>query len=139
MIDRFPVVTRLYDALARGDVAAARACCSPDVRVWHNFDCRALTASEAAEGWTAFCSTFPERYIADVRRTPLPNGVLQRHLQVVRHSDGTRSMWPICLIVTLRDDLIVRLDEYLDRAASLDEEIEKTPGLDELSFPGVVR
>ena len=55
-------------ALARGDVAAARACCTPDMIVWHSFDRIELTLDETVQGWNDLVAAFPERGFADVRR-----------------------------------------------------------------------
>jgi hypothetical protein len=35
---------------------------------------------------------------------------------VVRTAAGDRMAWPLCLFVTLRDGLVSRMDEYIDRA-----------------------
>jgi len=44
-------VTRLYDAMSRGDTAAMRACCAPDVRFWHCFDGVAQDIESSVQGW----------------------------------------------------------------------------------------
>lgn len=124
------VVRRLYSALSRGDVAAARACCTPDVRIWHNFDCKAQSLDEIAASWEGFIAGFPERYIADVRCMEVADGVVQRHLQVMRDRNGIQRTWPICIVVTVRNGLIARLDEYMDRAGSLAGNVTTTPGFD---------
>jgi hypothetical protein len=123
-------VDKLYQSLARADVAGARACCAPDARIWHNFDCIALTLDQACVGWNAFIAAFPERNVTDVRRAALlGGGFLQRHLQVIRSTDGVWRAWPICIIVSIDNGLITRLDEYMDRAGSLTRELTTTPGL----------
>jgi ketosteroid isomerase-like protein len=34
---------------------------------------------------------------------------------IARAVDGSRTAWPACVFVTVRDGLIVRTDEYVDR------------------------
>jgi hypothetical protein len=106
-----------------------RSLFAPDARIWHNFDCVALSLDQACGAWSAFVATFPERCIADVERIAIPGGFVQRHLQVVRDAAGVQKTWPVCIFVKLQNCLITRLDEYLDRAGSLLGAHAATPGL----------
>jgi ketosteroid isomerase-like protein len=130
------VIERLYDALARGDIAAARACCSPDAVVWHSFDQIALDLDATVRGWEQLVAGFPERAFADVRRTPTPDGWVVRQLMLGRTVTGVRLAWPLCAWITLRDGLIARLDEYIDRAGSYEVDDDGL-ALSDLSTPGL--
>jgi ketosteroid isomerase-like protein len=112
------VIGRMYSALARGDVADARACCTPDAMVWHSFDRIALNLDETVQGWEQLVAGFPERGFADVRLSPTSDGWVVRQLMVGKTAAGVRVAWPLCAFITLRDGLITRLDEYIDRAGS---------------------
>lgn len=125
------VLDRLFDALAVGDVDAACACLTADARVWHGFDRVALDRDTIARDWTTLMETFPERRITEVRRAATPTGFVQQHLQVLRTPAGDRRAWPVCVVVTMRDGLIARIDEYIDRAGHFsidDEPLTTTPG-----------
>jgi ketosteroid isomerase-like protein len=128
-------IDNLFLCLARGDVAGARACFTPTAVVWHNFDCLPLTLDGAVKGWTAFIGAFPERGFKDIRRTAISNGFLQQHLTVARDAKGDYRAWPTCVVVTMQDQKINRLDEYLDRAGSLMENLSLTPGFPPLKGP----
>ncbi|CAN7544002.1 nuclear transport factor 2 family protein [Phenylobacterium sp. LjRoot219] len=126
------VIDQLFDALARGDLAGAQACCTADVVVWHNFDRLPLGLEAVSHGWRELIANFAERAFVDVRREALADGYVQRHLMVARTADGVRRAWPIVIFVTLRDGRIARLDEYLDRGGAYvvaDGEPLTTPGL----------
>ncbi len=110
------IIDQMYDALAAGDVAAARACYAPDAVIWHSFDRLELTPDQAAKDWEALIATFPERGSRDVRRQPTPTGFVQQHVWFVRTADGKNMAWPLCIVVEVEDGLIKRLDEYIDRA-----------------------
>lgn len=110
------VIDRLFDALAAGDVAAAVACLAPDAQVWHGFDRVQHDRDAMAAQWAELVTTFPQRWVTDVRRSPTPDGFVQQQVLVVRTASGAALGWPVCLVVTVRDGLIVRIDEYLDRA-----------------------
>ena len=125
------VVDRLFDALSGGDVAAAAACCTPDVVVWHAFDQRPMDRAAVIGAWEELVAGFPERAFVDVRRSPVPGGWVQRHQMVARTPTGGRVAWPVTVFVTLRGGRVARIDEYMDRAgrhAPADDD-RATPGL----------
>ena len=111
-------IDALYAALSKGDIAAARACCTEDFCLWHNFDRIEQNRDEAAIGWGQFIGSFPERAFIDVRRSATAQGFVQQHLVVGRTQSGARIGWPLCIVVKMRDGLIARIDEYIDRAGS---------------------
>ncbi len=125
------VVDRMYDALARGDVAAARACVTDDVVVWHSFDQVAVGLDDLVTAWEQLVGGFPERSFVDVRRSPVPGGWVQRHTMVCTTASGDRVAWPLCLFVTLRGGLVCRIDEYIDRAGRY------TPADGDTTTPGL--
>jgi hypothetical protein len=63
-------------------------------------------------------AAFPERSFVDARRSRVPGGWVQRHQLIGLRADGAQMAWPVCMFVTLRDGLIARIDEYIDRAGS---------------------
>lgn len=129
MTEQTPV-DRLYDALARGDTAGARACCTPDARFWHCFDGEAQDLDTAVRGWEQLIAHSAARGIEDVRRRPLDDGFVQQHMFAMTTAAGARKGWAVCLVVRLDGDLIARVDEYMDRAGSFaPAEGAPTPGL----------
>jgi ketosteroid isomerase-like protein len=134
------VIDRFYEALTRGDVAGARACVTADLTVWHSFDRIAIGLEEAVAGWEDMVAGFPERSFVDVRRSPVPGGWVQRQQMMGRTASGTQVAWPVCLFVTLRDRLISRIDEYIDRAGRYEPagDTTATPGLPPSRLDGVL-
>jgi uncharacterized protein len=122
-------IEELFLSLSRGDLAGARSCFAPNARVWHSFDCIALTVDQACSGFSAFIAAFPERSFRDIQRAAIPGSFVQRHLTVALDAQGVYRAWPTCVFVTLQDHLIIRLDEYLDRAGGLRGNLVLTPGL----------
>jgi hypothetical protein len=124
------VVDRLYCALASKDMEAARACCSPTARFWHSFDGLAQDLDRAAQGWQGLFAMFLEHRIIDVRRAALPDGLVQRHLLLLRGEDGVLKGKPCCIFVNVQSGVINRLDEYIDLSADLQVDDEQiTAGL----------
>ena len=123
------IVDALFDALGRGDLAAAERCLAPDARVWHSFDQVAQDRDTAVEGWRGFVGMFAERAFVAVRRQATGGGFVQQHLMVVRAGER-RMAWPACVVLQIDSGLIVRLDEYMDRAGSFgpSDKNPTTPG-----------
>lgn len=123
-------IDAMYAGLARGDIAAVAACFAPDARLWHSFDGIEQDAEAAAQGWAGLIAHSEARGIADVRRHPIENGLVQQHVFWLRTPGGVRKAWPVCLVVRLEGDRIARLEEYMDRAGSFD------PGDGPIATPG---
>lgn len=113
------VIDRFTDALVAGDVEAARACCTDDVVIWHNFDGVAQDFETAAKGWQGLFTHFSDRAFTDIRRATIPGGFMQQHLMAATSSAGDRIGWAIAIVVALRDGKIARFEEYMDRAGKL--------------------
>lgn len=114
------VIDRLFAALAAGDLEAAGDCFTPGGVVWHSFDRVEQDRAAMVEGWRGLVAGFPERSFVDAWRAPIPDGFVQRQLMVGVTASGARLAWPVCIFVTLEDDKIARLDEYIDRAGKFE-------------------
>jgi uncharacterized protein len=128
MCDPLAVAGRLFAAIEAGDVDAVRELYDPDVEVWHNTD-RAVQGREenlATLGWV-MRNLDGLRY-TDVRRSATDDGFVQRHVLVATNRAGRRVEVPACIVATVRDGRVTRLDEYLDSTA-VDAMLEKpSPG-----------
>ncbi|HEX7820193.1 MAG TPA: nuclear transport factor 2 family protein [Sphingobium sp.] len=112
------IIDRLFGALSAGDVQAAADCLTADGIIWHGFDRIEQDRAAAIAGWEGFVAHFSDRRFIDIRRQATPTGFVQQHVLTVRTADGRAIAWPICVVVTVRDGLIERLDEYIDRAGT---------------------
>lgn len=130
MTDAGHILDRFYEAMERGDVDAVVACCTPDARIWHGFDRVANDLEGAAEDWAGFIAAFPERGITAIHRQATDEGCVQQCIMVGRTADGVQRAWPVCLVVRIKDGLIARLDEYIDRAGSFTPQGELTATCD---------
>jgi ketosteroid isomerase-like protein len=126
------VIDRMFGALSRGDVAGAAACYTSDARVWHGFDCVAHDLAAMRSQWQALIDNFCERSFVDIRRQPIPGGIVQQHLMVATTRSGQRKAWPCCIVVRIEGGLIARLDEYIDRSGAFEPPAQGpviTPGM----------
>ena len=53
----------------------------------------------------------------EIRRSATDDGFVQRHVLVATNRAGRRVEVPACIVATVHDGRITRLDEYLDSAA----------------------
>ena len=110
------VARRLFAAIEAGDIDAVRELYHDDVRIWHNTDGVAQTAEENLRtlGWMV--EYLAERRYEEVNCQPTPTGFVQQHVLRVTTLTGTKVELPACMVVTLRDGRISRIDEYFDSA-----------------------
>jgi ketosteroid isomerase-like protein len=115
MSDHLAIADRLFTAIAAGDIDTVRAVYAPNARIWHNFDDADQPAEQNLKVLRWVVATVKDLRYDDVRRLPTPEGFVQQH--VLRGTvNGTPLAIPACIIATLRDGRITRLDEYIDSA-----------------------
>lgn len=107
---------RFLAALERGDPDEVRAFYTSDARIWHNFDDVAHTVDENLKLLSWMSRKLPQRHYRVVRREVLPDGWFQQHILEATLPDGSQFRMLACCVITVRDGLISRLDEYLDPA-----------------------
>jgi ketosteroid isomerase-like protein len=112
----FDVADRLFAAIAAGDVDGVAACYAPDAVIWHNFDGVEQPAAANLEVLRWLVTHVSDIRYEIVRRIATDDGFVQQHVLHGRTRDGTPLRVPACLIVTVRDGHISRIDEYLDTA-----------------------
>ncbi len=109
------LVHRLISAIEAGDIDGVRACYSPEVTVWANFDGEAkdLEASLGVLTWLVG-ATSARRYEV-LRRIEIEGGALQQHvLHGTVAKTGKSFSMPACLVIAITDGVITHIDEYLD-------------------------
>ena len=113
--DALAVVGRLITAIETGDLDGVRACYSPDVVVWANFDGKAKDLESSLRVLEWLVANTSERRYEVRRRIEIEGGVLQQHVLhgTVAATEKSFAM-PACLVVTVKGDRISHIDEYLD-------------------------
>lgn len=107
---------RFLHAIQIGDVAAMRACYAPDAKIWHNTDNVEQSLDDNVKVLNWFIAKLPDRSYRVLRREALKNGFLQQHVLEATLPDGSRWTMSACVVVTMANGLITRLEEYLDSA-----------------------
>ena len=62
------------------------------------------------------CSKLSDRRYDVTRRDLIPGGFLQEHVLMGTAPDGSQVAMPACIVATVADGRITRINEYLDPA-----------------------
>jgi ketosteroid isomerase-like protein len=107
---------RLMAAITVGNVDEVRHIYAPNAVIWHNNDNLEQSVDDnlAVLGWVV-------KHISNlryeiVRRQRTDSGFVQQHVLRGTAPNGKPLEVPACLVCTVRDGRITRLDEYLDSA-----------------------
>ncbi|MFW0784844.1 nuclear transport factor 2 family protein [Gordonia sp. CPCC 206044] len=110
------VADRFFAAIEAGDIDTLRALYAPGAVIWHNEDRTEQTIDENLRVLRWLSRTVGDLAYRDVRRILHDDGFVQQHLLTGTLPDGAPLEVPAGLFVTVADDHIVRIDEYVDSA-----------------------
>ncbi len=114
--DTQTLADRFFAAIPKGDLETVRAIYAPDARIWHNNDQQTQDVEQnlAVLGWVT--KNISGLRYEDVRRQVTPSGFVQQHVLRGSAPNGTPLEIPACILCTVVNGRITRLDEYLDSA-----------------------
>ena len=112
----FEFSDRFIAALNGGDPATVRTFYTRDATCWHNFDDVDQTLDDNMKLLEWMVRKAPERRYRLVRRELIPGDWLQQHILEARLASGREMKMFACCVITLKDGLIHRIEEYLDPA-----------------------
>jgi ketosteroid isomerase-like protein len=110
---------RLMGAIEKSDLETARSCYALDARVWHNFDGITQTIDENLKTLRWMDKRLTNRRYEVLSRHVFEGGYVQQHVLHGTLGNGEPFSMPACLVVTVTNGKIARLDEYLDSAHTL--------------------
>ena len=110
---------RLIHAIEKSDLETARGCYTPGARIWHNFDGIAQTVDENLKTLKWMDKRLSNRRYEVKSRHAFDGGYVQQHVLHGTLNNGEAFAMPACLVVTVKDGRIARLEEYLDTAHTL--------------------
>jgi ketosteroid isomerase-like protein len=106
-----------FDAIEAGDIGRVRDTYATNAVIWHNFDGKKSTREENLATLDGFIRAVPSRRYAERRLDVFDDGFVQRHLLVGKLTNGKEVSLAACVVCSVRDGRIARLDEYFDSAA----------------------
>jgi ketosteroid isomerase-like protein len=105
---------RLIDAIAAGDVDAAREAYAPDARIWHNTELREQSVDENVRVLRWVMRNIADLRYEDIRREKTERGYVQQHVLRGTAPGGEPVNVHACIVVETEGDRITRLHEYID-------------------------
>lgn len=116
MATNLEICDRLFAAIAAGDVDTVRALYAPNAVIWHNYDMVEQTAEQNLAVLRWVTRNIKGMRYEDSRSFDTGAGFVEQHVLRGTAPDGTPLEVPACVVVTIENGLITRLDEYLDTA-----------------------
>jgi ketosteroid isomerase-like protein len=100
----------------RADVDAIRGIYAEDAQIWHNDDMATQTPDENLRVLRWVTRNVKDLRYEEIRRQETANGFIQQHVLRGVAPNGTALEIPACIVCTVKDGRITRLEEYLDSA-----------------------
>lgn len=111
------VARAFTERLNAKDAEGVAALYADDLVVFRNLDGRELVKKQVMKVVGFLTSSVKELRYTDVKAQPTPTGFVQQHTLRGIAPNGQEVAAHACLVATVRDGLIARVDEYIDSAA----------------------
>ncbi|MSO78281.1 MAG: nuclear transport factor 2 family protein [Acidimicrobiia bacterium] len=109
---------RFVKALMTIDVDTLRTCLAPDARFWVNIGPTEFTIDQRLGALELEGQHLAEHGVEDVRITSTEYGFVVQLVTVGTTTGGEALRVAVCLVATVNDGLITRVDEYADSEAA---------------------
>lgn len=111
------LLDRIIAAAEAGDASDLANIYAPDAVIWHNHDLRDTTVAQNGRLLEGMAKWVTDRTYDERRISAFEGGAVQQHvLRGTRVSTGEKIALHACVVITVVDGLITRLDEYIDSA-----------------------
>lgn len=114
MSDHSKLGHRFLDAIETGNMDEISKCLSRDSITWHNTDEIEMSFDQQTEALKAFFAGVPKRKYVSRNVRPIESGLVMQLEFEGEMQDGRSIRFLPCIICTIENGLITRLDEYLD-------------------------
>ena len=112
--DKSALANQFMTALEQADESAIRRCYADNAAIWHNFDGLEQTVEDNIASLHWLRGHLVDIRYADVVHSDIADGLLQRHVMTGKTASGESLAMPACVIFTIEDGRMTRLEEYLD-------------------------
>jgi ketosteroid isomerase-like protein len=115
--DVLSLADRLITAITAGDIETVRSLYAPDAVVWHNHDNATQTVEENLRTLAWISQNLTDLRYEEIQRQATDTGFVEQHVLRAITPNGGQLEVRACLIGTVQDGRVTRIDEYLDSAA----------------------
>jgi len=109
---------QFIDAIMRVDVEALRGYLAPEARFWVNIGPSEFSIDERLAVLDLELQNLAEHEAQDIHVTPTESGFVAQLVSVGTTTTGEQMRVAICLVATVADGRITRVDEYADSEAA---------------------
>jgi ketosteroid isomerase-like protein len=110
------VAEQLFKCIEAKQVDGVAALYHDDVQVWHNFDDAIQSKAENLKVLTGLTQIVAQLHYEVLERHVIGNRLVQRHNLHCRMKGNEEIVIPACIFITVANEKITRIDEYLDTA-----------------------
>jgi ketosteroid isomerase-like protein len=110
------VAGRFFAAIAAGDFEAIRSIYADDAVIWHNDDSKEQDPGQNLRVLRWVVRNVRDLRYEEIRRQETADGFVQQHVLRGIAPNGEQLEIAACIVCTVADGRITRLDEYLDSA-----------------------
>lgn len=110
------IAEQLFKCIEAKQVDGVAALYDDRIEVWHNFSDAIQSKAENLKVLTGLTRTVAQLHYEVLERHVIGNRVVQRHNLHCRMEAGNEIVIPACIFITVTNDKITRIDEYLDTA-----------------------
>ena len=118
MSTRPDLARQFVDAIMRVDVDALRECLAPGARFWVNIGPSEFSTDERFAVLELERQHLAEHDAQDIRVTPSDTGFVAQLVSVGTTTSGEHLRVAVCLVATVADGRITRVEEYADSEAA---------------------
>ena len=110
------VAAQLFTAIESRSPSAVAALYDDAVGVWHNFDDAVQSKADNVKTLEGLTKAVEKIRYEVIERHQIGDRVIQRHNLHCTTREGKEITIPAAIFITVKNDKIVRIDEYLDTA-----------------------
>ena len=107
---------RFLAAVVAGDIETVRSLYAPEAVIWHNNQPEPESVEENLRTLALAVKVVAGFRYENVRRMATVDGFIEQHVVRGLTPSGEELSIPACLIATVHDGRITRIDEYIDSA-----------------------
>jgi uncharacterized protein len=108
------VIEKLLNAIEAGDTKLMQGLYWPNAEIWRNTDGIVRGVKDSVAIVKTFVENFSNIKFEEQRLEAFSNGFVQQHRMTATAPDGSAISLHSCMVFRVKDDKIVRHDEYFD-------------------------
>ncbi len=110
------LAVRFFDAIESGDITTVHGIYADNAVIWHNTDGKEASREENLRVLEGFIGAVSDRRYTNRRLNVFESGFVEQHELTGKLANGKTIALAACIVCTVSNGRITRLDEYFDSA-----------------------